>query len=157
MEALFINGVPVKLTVHDFRRHHLQSFPALVSGEYDSIVADSIDAVYSMFSGVAKMWDWHPRQVWFDKTVLCYRYLTAWYLTDHYSDLAAGDSSGFPLKRKKVDGVDLTLDTDAVNSNAGRTVHDPLAALRSNRFGRMALMMIQSSAKRALLRNCRFV
>jgi hypothetical protein len=61
------------------------------------------------------------------------------------------------LKQKRVDGVAMTYDTEMIRGKAEGGVQESLAGLRSNHYGRTALMMIQSSAKRALLRNCRFV
>jgi hypothetical protein len=147
--------VPAKVTVDDFRRYFLMSFPKLAAEEYDGLIQDAIDTVYAMFAGVNTMWDIQPKQVWHEKSQVCYRHLTAWYITDRYPDMVAGYSSvgGLPLTQKKVDGVDLRFDTSLAQSKASGAYQDALSGLRSNHFGRAALMMIQSAAKRAMLRN----
>jgi hypothetical protein len=154
IEAVFVDSVPAKITIHDFRRHCLQSFPQLASGKYDGLLADAIDAVYAMFSGVAKLWDLQPAQVWYDKTVLCYRLLVSWYIADSYPGFVSGVTvmGGVPLKRKKIDGTDITFANNAAGSNI-----DLLTSLNSNPWGVKACLMIKTSAKRALLRNCRVV
>jgi hypothetical protein len=62
-----------------------------------------------------------------------------------------------PLKRKKVDGVDLTFETGFLQEAQGAAagVQDILGGLKSNDFGRKALLMIRCSARRAMLRNRR--
>jgi hypothetical protein len=157
-EAAFADGVPVKITMADFRRFHLQSFPQLADSRYDDIITDAIDAVYAMFTGVKTLWDMEPKQVWYEKTVLCYRLLAAWYIADLYPGLVTGVSvmGGVPLKRKKVDGVDITFPDTGIG-NGNKDYLDLLASLRSNPFGMKALAMIRCSAKMALLYNCRFV
>ena len=61
------------------------------------------------------------------------------------------------IRQKKVDGVSLTFDTGMIDGKADGLYQDTLAALQSNHFGRTALMMIRASAKRALLRNRKFI
>jgi hypothetical protein len=152
MEAVFVDGLPAKITIHDFRRHHLQSFPTLVDQEYDSLIAGAIDAVYSMFPGVAEMWDMHRnRQIWYEKTTLCYRLLVAWLITDQYPGLSGSFSGADILKQKKIDGVSVTFNTEPFK---GANLAD---FLRSNAFGRQALLMIHTAPRRALLRVERFV
>jgi hypothetical protein len=152
-EAIFVDGVPAKITIYDFRRHHLQSFPALADNEHDALIADAIDTIYSMFPYVGKVWNWQPKQIWFDKTVLCYRLLTAWYIADLYPAFVSGVPvmGGIPIKRKKVDGVDIMYADSSIGSN------DMLESLKSNPWGNKALMMIRTAVKRTLLRNSRFV
>jgi hypothetical protein len=153
IEPLFVDGIPARITVYDFRRSHLQSFPDLADSGYDNLLAEAIEAAYAMFPGVGKLWDWQPEQVWYDKTVLCYRLITAWYIADIYPALAAGVSvmGGIPLKRKKVDGVDITY-ADYLKGDE----RDLLRSLKSNPWGMKAHTMITTAAKRALLRNRRF-
>jgi hypothetical protein len=157
-EAVFIDGKPAKVTIHDFRRRHLQSFPKLRGEEYDNMISGAIDQVYSVFFGVATLWDLHQdTQVWYDKTVTCYLLLTAWYIADKYPGLAASVPVIDGIRQKKVDGVSLAFDTGWIQGGITGGYQDVLAALRSNHFGRTALMMIQSAAKRGMLRNRRFV
>ena len=153
-----MDGVPAKITIHDFRRHHLQSFPELRGDDCDGLITDAIDTVYAMFHGVAKLWDMlRDRQAWYDKTVLCYRLLTAWYIAEKYPDFAASAWSIDGLRQKRVDGVALTFDTGMISGEADGVYQDSLAALQSNHFGRTALLMIRSAPRRWLLRNAKVV
>ena len=152
MDAIFVDDKPARITVYDFRRFHLQSFPNLADAEYDDLIASAIEMVYTMFPGVAKMWDMHRnRQTWFDKTTLCYRLLVAWFIADQYPQVSSVASVNGVLKRKKVDGVDITFNIEMFKDR------DPLVWLRSNDFGRKALMMMQTAPRRALLRLERIV
>jgi hypothetical protein len=154
--AVFADGVPAKITADDFRRYHLMTFPKLAE-DPDGIISDAIDTVYAMFTGVATLWDMQPPQVWYDKTVTCYRLLTAWYITDSYPEVSAAYSSlnGMPLRRKKVDGVDLTFATEVLQDGRSlfQAAQDPLNGLKSNDFGRKALLMLRSSGKKPMLRS----
>jgi hypothetical protein len=150
-------SVPPKITIGDFRRYFLAQFPALADAKQDTLIQDAIDTVYAIFTGVRTLWDTHRKPVWYEKTQTCYRLLTAWYLADLYPSFAAGIPAmgGIPLKRKKVDGVDLTFAEAASNGN--RNYEDLLESLNSNPWGRKARLMIKASAKRAMLRNCRII
>jgi hypothetical protein len=151
--------VPAKMTVEDFRRRCLASFPKLGSEEHDGLIQGAIDAVYAMFSGVNTLWDMQPKQVWRDKTLLCYLLLVEWFITDLRPELSAAYASvdGLPLKERRVDGVDLKFETGFLQETAGTAGQDTLGVLKSNHFGRTALMMIRASAKRAMLRNRKIV
>jgi hypothetical protein len=148
-------NVPAKITIEDFRRHFLAAFPKLGAEGYDGLIQGAIDTVYAMFTGVNTLWDKHPDTVWHEKSQVCYRLLTAWYIAEKYADLAPGVPSIDGYRQKKIDGVSLTYATEMIRGNKGSGFQDVLAGLRSNHFGRTALMMIQSSAKRAMLRNRR--
>jgi hypothetical protein len=147
--------VPAKITVADFRRHLSASFPKLMAEEHGGIIQEAIDAAYNMFTGVSTIWDLHPPGVWHEKTQFCYRLLTAWYIADNYPGFVAGIPvmGGVLLKRKKVDGVDLTYADSADGGN--RQYQDLLESLKSNTWGNKARLMIRTSAKRAMLRNFR--
>jgi hypothetical protein len=148
-------NVPAKITVEDFRRFFLTSFPKLGAGEHNGLIQDAIDMVYAMFTGVNTRWDMQPDKVWHEKTRTCYRFLTAWLVADTYPGFVAGVPvmGGLPLKRKKVDGVDLTF-ADAMNGG-NKNYIDLLESLKSNTWGNKARLMILASAKRAMLRNRR--
>jgi hypothetical protein len=158
-EALFVDGVPAKLTVNDFRRYHLQSFPKLADSQYDQLIADAIDAVYAMFVGVLTIWNWQSAQIWYEKTMLAFRLLTAWYICDLYPELAAGGGAvsmgGIPLKRKKIYGIDITFPD--ITSGQNKDYLDLLSGLKSNVFGMKAYQMIKSAVKITLLKNRRVV
>jgi hypothetical protein len=153
-EPVFVDGVPAKITVEDFRRYYLMSFPKLAGEQYDQLISDSIDTVYGIFTGVGTLWDMQPEQVWYDKTVTCYRLLTAWYIADVNPAFVTGvpNMGGIPLKRKKVDGVDLTF-ADGDVGNGNKDYQDLLASLKSNPWGAKAYLMIRAAAKRVLIRN----
>lgn len=144
---MFEDGVPAKITVGDFRRFHLETFPRLAAEKYDALIQQAIDAVYAVFYGVSSIWKGHPEGVWFEKTRICYRLLTAWYIADMYPKYVSGMPvmGGVPLKRKKIGGVDLTFQ-DAVKRADGR--QNLLAGLESNAFGKAARLMISASAAR---------
>jgi hypothetical protein len=154
MEAVFIDGKPAKITVFDFRRYHLQSFPKLSESKHDGLISEAIDAVYDIFYGVATGWDMHKPQVWFDKTRRCYLLLTAWYIADRYPAFVAGvpGMGGLPLKRKKIGSVDLTFADGAIDPASQMKT-----ALRSNVWGSQALIMIETMPRKFLLRNARWV
>jgi hypothetical protein len=103
---------------------------------------------------VKTIWDKHPAHVWYEKTVTCYRLLTAWFIGDTHPAFVAGVPSmgGVQLKRKKIDGVDLTF-ADSEAANGSKDYQDLLSSLKSNPWGNKAYLMIRASAKRVLLRN----
>ena len=147
MEAFFQNGVPARITRDDFRRFYLANFPKLAEG-HDDIIDSAIEAVYTSFHGVQTLWDMHDKQVWFDKTRLCFLHLTAWYIADIHPKYVAGVPvmGGVPLKRKKIGNVDITF------QDSSSSASDLLAGLMSNPFGKQACIMIKASAKRTALR-----
>jgi hypothetical protein len=153
MEPVFEDGFPARITPADFRRYHLQSFPRLAESQHDGLVQEAIDTVYDAFYGVATIWNCHSRQTWCDKTRTCYRLLTAWFIADLYPSFVAGTPvmGGLPLKRKKIDGVDLTFQ-DMSKSGRG-DYQNLLAGLDSNPFGKTAKIMITTSAARFRLRS----
>jgi hypothetical protein len=149
--------IPAKITVADFRRYYLMSFPKLADAQYDGLIQDAIDTVYGIFSPIGTLWDLQSKQIWFEKTRVCYRHLVAWYIGDMYPVFVAGVQTmgGVPLKRKKVDGVDVTFaDSGAITSKGYLNL---LKALESNPWGKIAAFMIRASGKTAMLRNRRFV
>lgn len=142
MPEIFADDKPARLGADEFLRYHLQSFPEL--GENKEFVQDAIDDVYAMFSGVETLWSTSPREVWYDKTLLCFRLLTAWYITDLYPEYAVGvvGTGGMPIVKKKIGPIDITFD-----AMQGRGV-DLLSTLKSNPFGVKAYGMITTAAKR---------
>jgi hypothetical protein len=155
---VFVNGLPERITVADFRRYHAQSFPKLVDAKHDQLLQDAIDAVYAMFHGVQTLWDLHDEQVWSDKTRLAFRLLAAWYIADVHPTLSAGVASmgGVPLRRKKIGGVDIQYADSAVSAPY-KDYRDLLGHLKSNAFGAKAYGMIRAAGKIAMLRNRRLV
>jgi hypothetical protein len=156
MIAVFVDGVPARITVADFRRYHLDAFPKLSGPEKNQLVQDSIDDVYAMFYGAQSLWDWQPKQVWFEKTQLLFRLLAAWHIADLHPAYSAGVSSmgGVPLRRKKIGGVDIQY-ADSASPMPYKDYRDLLGSLKSNSFGAKAYSMIRASGKLALIRNWR--
>jgi hypothetical protein len=158
MPPVFVDGLPARITVDDFRRRHLESFPKLSEASYDQLIQDAIDDVYTMFHGVQTLWDWHDDEVWFAKTQLAFLLLTAWHLLDSYPTLSAGvvTTGGLPLKRKKIGGVDIQF-ADSASPVVYKDYQDLLGNLKSNPFGVKVYSMLRASGKRALLGNRRMV
>jgi hypothetical protein len=148
-------NVPAKITVEDFRRYFSASFPKLMAEEHNGLIQDAIDTVYAVFTGVNTIWDKHPDKVWREKSHVCYRHLTAWYIANNYPGFVAGVPvmGGVLLKRKKVDGADITFANRIASGN--KEYQDLLENLKSNVWGNMAYLMIRSAAKQAMLRNRR--
>ena len=157
-DALFVFGLPAPITPEDWRRYHLQSFPAFAEEETtetaDSILREAIEAIYSMWPGVASLWQAHDRQVWYEKTRLCYRLLICWYIADLYPEYSRGilSTAGMPIERRKIGPVDIIFSKEAVSPNN----MDLLSPLLSNRFGAKAHLMIKTSYKRAKITNGSF-
>lgn len=152
MAPVFVDGLPARITIDDFRRHHNQSFPKLLDAAYDQLVQDAIDDMYVMFHGAQTLWDLQPKEVWFEKTQLAFRLLVAWHITDAYPTLCSGVASmgGVPLRRKKIGGVDVQY-ADSASPAPYKDYRDLLGALKSNVFGNRAYGMIRSAGKMALL------
>jgi len=152
-DPIFVDGLPARVTVQDFLRYHLQQFPKLSRPENAIVVEEAITSVYAMFSGVATIWDLSAKDVWYEKTVLCYRLLIAWYIADTNPKLLSGVPmmGGIPIKRKKIGDVDITF-SDSMSAESGN-YQDLLSSLKSNPFGHKAYLMIRSSGKRVMLRS----
>jgi hypothetical protein len=151
-EAIFVDGIPARITAQEFLRYHLQQFPKLSRPENAGIIDEAITSVYAMFTGVATIWDLNSRDVWYEKTVLCYRLLVAWYIADTNPKFLSGVPvmGGIPVKRKKIGDVDITY-SDSMSSESGN-YQDLMSSLKSNPFGHKAYLMIRSSGKRVMLR-----
>lgn len=155
MAVIFSGGVPARITVADFKRSHLASFPRLKDSGNDPILQESIEAVYDMFAGVSILWKHAGEQEWYDKTVRCYKFLVAWYIANLYPTFALGVQStgGMPILSKKIGDITIHyMDTSKLN-----TADSVLESLRSNPYGNMALIMIRSAPGRFQLRVTRMV
>ena len=153
MAYSFINGLPAKITISDFRRYFLASFPKLSDASYDGYLANAIDTVYTLFYGVQTLWDMQTKQVWFDKTQLCFLNLTAWYIAYTNPTFCSGTTTmgGVKLRRKRIGDIDISFDNANSDGN-GENFQNLLGGLLSNPFGKVAYIMIESCAKRAMLR-----
>lgn len=137
-----------------FRSRYGQNFPELLEtgGEddekKDELLDNAIDTVYTLFAGVQDIWDHLSRQVYVDKTQVCYGLLVAWYLTDMYPMYAEGiaSSGGIPIKSKKIGGTTITYADTAKNYGAKNNAN-LLDSLKSNAFGMKAYLMIKTSGK----------
>lgn len=153
MAYSFIDGLPARITIADFRRYFLASFPKLSDAQYDGYLANAINTVYTLFYGVQTIWDWQSKQVWFDKTQLCFLNLTAWYIADTNPTFCTGTTTmgGVKLRRKRIGDIDISFDNASSDGN-GENYQNLLGGLLSNPFGKVAYIMIESCAKRVLLR-----
>jgi hypothetical protein len=157
-QALFVSGLPAPITPEDWRRYHLQSFPAFADeskrAEADAILREAIESVYSMWVGVSYLWQGHDEQVWYEKTRLCYRLLICWYIADLYPNFSRGllSTGGLPIASKKIDSINIVFNKEALISSS----LDLLAALNSNVFGAKAHLMIKTSYKRTRITNGMF-
>lgn len=151
-DPIFVNGLPAQLTAQDFMRYHLQQFPKLAKPENVGIIEEAIASVYAMFYGVGTVWDIHTKDVWYDKTVLCYRLLVAWYIADTNPKMLSGlpTMGGVPVKRKKIGDIDITF-ADSMSTESG-AYQDLLSSLKSNPFGHKAYLMLRAAGKRVMIR-----
>ena len=152
--AIFVdNGrggkMPQRITIADIRRWHLMSFPDLSDPEYETVMIEAIDAVYTMFTGCTELFDMQPDQIYYDKTQLLFRLLACWYIADQYPLLVAGTPvmGALPLKSKKIGGVNLTFQ-DNFTRGQNPDYQDLLSGLKSNPWGNKAYMMIRAAGKR---------
>ena len=154
-QAIFVSGLPAPITPEDWRRYHLQSFPAFADEDRieiaDTILREAIETIYSMWVGVSTLWEGHDRQVWFEKTRLCYRLLVCWYIADLYPEFASGimTTAGLPIVSKKIGPISIAYGKEALTPNS----IDLLTPLLSNAFGAKAHLMIKTSYKRTKITN----
>lgn len=154
-QALFVSGLPAPITPDDWRRYHLQSFPAFAEADTqetaDEILRESIETIYSMWPGVSYLWQGHDEQVWFEKTRLCYRLLVCWYIADLYPEFSRGimTTAGLPIVSKKIGPVTVTYGKESLTPNSV----DLLSPLLSNAFGAKAHLMIKTSYRRTKITN----
>ncbi len=153
MIPVFVDGVPLRITIHDFRKHHGEHFPDLLDASKDGFLESVIEDTYTMWHGINTLWNLLDEQQYFDKTRLCFRLLTCWYIADQYPKYVRGIPSmgGMDLRRKKIGSVDITFGDNGVNDL------DSLSYLKSNPFGRKALAMIKNNIKRRFLRSQNFI
>ncbi len=123
MEKVIVDGVPLKITVDDFKRRFLDKFPKMAF-EHDEEIQNAIDSMYTIFHGVGKIWKWCDKQVWFNKTRECYGLLAAWYICSMYPEYAKGIAStgGFMVKRKKIGGGDITFKDGTYSAAAIKSI-----------------------------------
>lgn len=142
-------GVPERIDRIWFRHRYGQHFPDLLKDEYNTLLDNAIDDVYTMFKGVSELWAHLADDVYFEKTRLCYGLIVAWYLTDMYPDFSEGVvsmGSGIPLKSKKIGNTEIRF-SEMQSKAGGAKASDMLSLLKSNQFGVKAYMLIKTSGK----------
>lgn len=141
-------GRPPRITRTWFLERYAQNFPDLTLDENERLLDGCIESVYTMFDGVSVLWSHLERNVYCDKTRLCYALLVAWYITDLYPDFAVGvaSSGGIPVKSKKIGGTSITF-ADTQREAGSQNNAGLLSSLKSNAYGAKAYMMIKSSGK----------
>ena len=143
------SGVPEKIDRVWFRHRYGQHFPDLLKDDYNTLLDNAIEDVYTMFKGVSEMWEHLEDTVYFDKTRMCYGLLLAWYLVDTYPEFAEGVvsmGSGVPLKSKRIGNTEIRF-AEMRSKAGGAKASDILSFLMSNQFGVKAYMMIKTSGK----------
>lgn len=148
MQVNTTQGIPEHIDRVWFLTRYGQNFPEFLDSKYNEVVDNAIDSVYTFFAGVGDLWSHLERNVYCDKTKMCYGLLVAWYLTDLYPTFAEGvvSSGGVPLKSKKIGGTQVTFADSSARYGAKNNA-DLLQSLKSNAFGAKAYMMIKSSGK----------
>jgi hypothetical protein len=149
MQVNTTQGKPPRINREWFRARYGQNFPELLSMEYDDMVDNAIESVYTLFAGVCDIWNHLERNVYVEKTQLCYGLLVAWYLTDLNPTFAEGvmTTGGIGVKAKKIGGTQIMFaDNDGTKKGAQNNA-DLLGSLRSNAFGAKAYLMIKTSGK----------
>lgn len=131
-----------------FRSRYGQNFPDLLDESTDEFLDTCIHDVYTMFYGVADLWNHLERKVYESKTRMCYGLICAWYLTDLFPDLSLGvvSTGGIPIRSKSIGGVKITFG-DTASSAGSFNNADLLQSLKSNSYGAKAYMMIKTSGK----------
>jgi hypothetical protein len=157
-DAVFIFGEPMPIDRTYFRQRYGQNFPDLLPDAQNALLDILIKDVYTMFTGIGKLWDMQSEQVWYDKTRMCYGLLLAWYIVDTQPELAVGipSMSGMPLKQKSIGGVKIVFgnpDTDGVSGL--KNYKDQLAMLKTNPFGYKAYSMLNGAVQMSKLRGRR--
>lgn len=149
MTSLYTStGRPLKITKEWFRTRYGQNFPDLLSTEQDNFLSTCIEDVYTLFYGIGDLWEHLDRQLYVDKTQMCYGLLVAWYITDLFPDFSLGvvSSGGIPIKSKQIGGVKIMFGETKATAGAVNNA-DLLGSLKSNGYGAKAYMMIKTSGK----------
>lgn len=142
------SGKPEKITRVWFRTHYGQSFPDLLPEDKNDVLDTCINDVYALFYGVSELWEHLPREVYVEKTQLCYGLLVAWYIADLFPDYTVGvmSTGGIPLKSKQIGGTKIMFGDTASKVGAINNA-DLLQSLKSNAYGAKAYLMIKTSGR----------
>ena len=141
-------GRPPKIDRVWFLARYGEQFPDFLAEDTEETLDACIEDVYSLFYGVGDLWAHMDRQIYEDKTRLCYGLLVAWYIADLFPDKTLGvmSTGGIPLKAKKIGGTIIQF-ADAKKAAGAVNNADLLQSLKSNAFGAKAYMMIKTSGK----------
>ena len=142
------SGIPERITREWFRTRYGQNFPDLLPEEKNDFLDTCINDIYTLFYGVGELWSHLEREIYVQKTQLCYGLLIAWYIADVFPDYALGivSSGGIPIKSKSIGGVKIQFGETASTAGSVNNV-DLLNSLKSNAFGAKAYLMIKTSGK----------
>lgn len=141
-------GRPPKIDRVWFRARYGQNFPDLLPKDKNDFLDTCISDVYTLFYGVGGLWEHLDRELYVEKTQLCYGLLVAWYITDLYPGMSLGvmSTGGIPLRAKSIGGVKVQFGDTASTAGAVNNA-DLLQSLKSNSYGAKAYLMIQTSGK----------
>lgn len=142
------SGRAPQITVEWFRTRYGQNFDILTEDK-DVFLQTCIEDVYTLFYGVGELWNHLEREVYVNKTQMCYGLLVAWYIADLFPELTSGVMTmggGIPLRAKKIGGTMLQFG-DVASKAGGIHNADLLQSLKTNAFGAKAYLMIKSSGK----------
>jgi len=142
------SGRPQMINREWFRTRYGQGFPDLLPDNKNELLDTCIKDVYTLFYGVGELWEHLDREVYVEKTQLCYGLLVAWYITDLFPDYSLGvvSSGGIPLRMKQIGGVKIQFGDIASTAGAFNNA-DLLQSLKSNAYGVKAYLMIKTSGK----------
>lgn len=142
------SGRVPKITRVWFRTRYGQNFPDLLEEETNDLLDSCIDDVYTLFYGVGDLWSHLDRDIYTDKTQMCYGLLVAWYIADVYPTYTLGvmSTGGIPIKSKVIGGTKITFGDTATKAGSVNNA-DLLQSLKSNVFGAKAYTMIKTSGK----------
>lgn len=148
MKVNTVSGRPPRIDRVYFRARYGQNFPSLLDDDKDDFLDGCIESVYTLFAGVVDIWRHLERNLYCDKTQMCYGLLTAWYITDIAPEYAEGvlSSGGVPVRSKRIGGTQVTFAENNVRLGAQNNA-DLLSSLKSNAFGAKAYLMIKASGK----------
>ena len=148
MQVNTTEGKPSVIDREWFRARYGQNFPELLSDDQDDFLDSMIEDTYTLFAGVSDIWNHLERDIYVEKTQMCYGLLVAWYITDLNPSMAEGvlSSGGIPIKSKKIGGTQITFADSGKKAGAFNNA-DLLESLKSNAFGSKAYFMIKASGK----------
>lgn len=149
MQECTLQGYPPRIDRVWWRARYGQNFPDLLQADYDDLLDTCIESAYTLFAGVKDLWSHLARQIYCDKTQMCYGLLVAWYIADLYPTLTDGvlTTGGIGVKMKKIGGTQIAFSENVASKAGAKNNADLLNSLKSNVFGAKAYLMIKTSGK----------